>query len=170
MPFPAFKILSEASSNHARGASHSPLGSLIQRTQSASGRYGLPCKKAVVMSAVNGNMPSTVQTAITMLRESLVKVGAVALSLPDRASGSLNPCATNLAFALGDPSGCFFHCKMKWALSTLFSSELLASSMNHTLWSKKDASSLVFASRKARRSDALMQRSERFCGPPASCK
>ena len=99
-PSQVFRILSEASSNQALGASHSPyigLMSLISlscpgsKRKMDSGRYGFPSTEAVVMSAVHGDVPSMVQTAITMLQESLViRVGAVVFSLPDRASGSRN--------------------------------------------------------------------------------
>ena len=76
-------------------------GNLIQRVRSLW--WGLPCRKAVLMSEVKVVHDIRLDMERIMPRLILVKVGELVLKAPERASGSRKPCVMRRAFALGDP-------------------------------------------------------------------
>lgn len=182
-PLPMLRILSAASSNHARGASQSPymgftnfislpwpggrpsssspsLGNFTHMILLELGSKLRPCKKAVGMSLVKRVIPIIVATLMMKFLEMRVKVGDAVERFPRWASGSRKACTTSRAFALGAPFSCFFQVRMKRALRTLSAGALSASSKSQTWFWKKLSNSFFLASMNDRRSSRLMFRSE----------
>ena len=114
-----------------------------------------PCRKAVEMSAENVGQPNMVTTTRMQFLARRLRVGDSVCRAPDRASGSRNPCVMSLALALGVPSLCLPHLRMKWARRVLPGGLLVASSTSHTSFWKNEASSACLAFMKARRSSRL---------------
>ncbi len=104
----------------------------------------LPCKKAVVTSAVNNFHPWVRLSTSTKIREMRSAVGLLVVSFPSRASESLKPCTMRRVFERGMPSGFSLHFSMNCAFMVRLSSVEAAGACSQTPLSIKNLELLNF--------------------------